>query len=77
MTREETDVLPILMKTLCQAEQRHIVWKSVQAMPLRLLERFMPWISAKLDEKDVEDWLENIRKASNSTQKPLVELLSE
>lgn len=77
MTREETDVLPILMKTLCQAEQRHIVWKLVQAMPLRLLERFMPWISAKLDEKDVEDWLENIRKASNSTQKPLVELLSE
>ena len=75
MTREETDILPVLMNSLCAAEQRHIVWKLVQAMPLRLLERFMPWIAAKIPGEDVNEWLKNIRKASSPSQKPLVQLL--
>ena len=75
MNREETDVLPILCKSLCVAQQRHIVFKLVQAMPLRLLERFMPWIAASIPEDEANEWLSDIRKASSPSQKPLVELL--
>lgn len=41
------DVLPVLMRTLCMAEQRHMVWRILRAMPLRLLERVMPWVAGE------------------------------
>ena len=33
------------MRSLCQAQQRHMVWRILRAMPLRLLERVMPWVA--------------------------------
>lgn len=77
MAREESEVLPPLMSSLCLAEQRHMVWRLVQAMPLRLLERVMPWVAGKLREEDVKDWLRNIQRAASVTEAPLVELLSQ
>ncbi len=47
MAREEAEVLPLLMRTLCAAEQRHMVWRILRAMPLRLLERVMPWVAGE------------------------------
>lgn len=47
MAREESEVLPVLMRTLCPAEQRHMVWRILLAMPLRLLERVMPWVAGE------------------------------
>jgi zinc finger-like protein len=40
-------VLPLLMRTLCMAQQRHMVWRILRAMPLRLLERVMPWVAGE------------------------------
>lgn len=39
------DVLPVLMRSVCMAQQRHMVWRILRAMPLRLLERVMPWVA--------------------------------
>ena len=75
MAREENDVFPILMKKLCPAEQRYIVWRLMQAMPLRLLERFMPWIAVKIPKGDVARWLADMMMASQPAQRPLVDLL--
>ncbi|KAI8103324.1 hypothetical protein M9435_004663 [Picochlorum sp. BPE23] len=75
MAREESDIFPALMARLCPAEQRYIVWRLVQAMPLRLLERFMPWIASQISKTDLDMWLSDMRKASQTEQKPLVELL--
>eukprot|EP00889_Picochlorum_renovo_P002701 jgi/Picre1/29731/NNA_005114.t1 len=75
MAREESDIFPALMERLCPAEQRYIVWRLVQAMPLRLLERFMPWIASQISKTDLDMWLSDMRKASQTEQKPLVELL--
>jgi hypothetical protein len=36
------------MRTLCAAEQRHMVWRILRAMPLRLLERVMPWVAGEM-----------------------------
>lgn len=77
MAREETEVLPPLMRSLCLAEQRHMVWRLVRAMPLRLLERVMPWVAGKLREDDVKEWLGNIKQAAPVAEAPLVELLSQ
>lgn len=45
MAREEADVLPLLQERLCASQQRHMVWRTLCAMPLRLLERVLPWLA--------------------------------
>ena len=45
MAREEADVLPLLEARLCAGQQRDMVWRTLQAMPLRLLERVLPWLA--------------------------------
>ncbi|EFN52596.1 hypothetical protein CHLNCDRAFT_138627 [Chlorella variabilis] len=75
MAREEAEVLPILTRSVCMAQQRHMVWRILRAMPLRLLERVMPWVAGRLREEDVREWLANIRSAAPRHEAPLVELL--
>ena len=48
MTREEAAVLPLLTRGLCRREQRAMVWRTLRAMPLRLLERVLPWLAGTL-----------------------------
>ncbi|KIY98471.1 hypothetical protein MNEG_9490 [Monoraphidium neglectum] len=48
MRREEADVLPLLAAALAPERQRAMVWRTLRAMPLRLLERVMPWLVAKI-----------------------------
>jgi len=38
-------VLPILEERLGHAEQCSMVWETLKEMPLRLLERVMPWLA--------------------------------
>ena len=38
-------VLPVLEQHMEVAQQRLIVWHTLRAMPLRLLERVMPWLA--------------------------------
>jgi hypothetical protein len=38
------------------------VWRTLRAMPLRLLERVMPWLAAKLPEPDIEEMLATVRR---------------
>jgi hypothetical protein len=45
MAREEADVLPLLRRRLCAKQQRDLVWRTLRAMPLRLLERVLPWLA--------------------------------
>ncbi len=45
MAREEAAVLPLLVAGLCTHEQRAMVWRTLRAMPLRLLERMLPWLA--------------------------------
>jgi len=42
MAREEADVFPLLARHLCATQQRVMVWRTLRAMPLRLLEQVMP-----------------------------------
>ncbi len=50
MEREETDVFPLLEAHLCEQQQRMLLYRTIRAMPLRLLERVMPWVVSKWGE---------------------------
>ncbi|GIL78726.1 hypothetical protein Vretimale_373 [Volvox reticuliferus] len=76
MQREETDVFPLLEAHLCEAQQRVLVYRTIRAMPLRLLERVMPWVVSGLDDAAAVSLLSNIRFGAPANDLPLVELLS-
>eukprot|EP00210_Caulerpa_lentillifera_P007734 g7380.t1 len=52
MLREEQEVFPLLQEKLDLNEQCLMVWRTLKMMPLRLLERVMPWISSQLSESE-------------------------
>ena len=41
-------MLPVLEARMCVAEQRAVVWRTLRAMPLRLLERMLPWVAGTI-----------------------------
>lgn len=51
LDREERELLPALRLHLCTGEKQALVWKSLQALPLRILERIMPWIALHIGPK--------------------------
>lgn len=61
MTREETEIFPLLQQKLCYEQQCTIFWKTLSIMPLRLLERVMPWLAGRLDEKEYNQFLKFMR----------------
>ena len=46
MLREEQEIIPLLQQKLGSVDQCLIVWQTLTVMPLRLLERVMPWMSS-------------------------------
>ncbi len=75
MNREETEVFPLLERHLCVHRQRSMVWRTLTAMPLRLLERVLPFVTASLDESDTAELLNNIRLGCPEPGSALVRLL--
>lgn len=57
MLREEQEVFPVLQENLGSIEQCLMVWKTIKMMPLRLLERVMPWIASQLSESEYKGLL--------------------
>ena len=43
----QESVLPLLEAYMCVAEQRAVVWRTLRTMPLRLLERMLPWVAGE------------------------------
>jgi len=76
MAREEADVLPVLEARLCRQGQRSLVWGTLRAMPLRLLERVAPWLAARhLCPEDAKGVIETLRLGAPEADRRLVELL--
>jgi len=75
MTREEKEVFPVLQAKLGSGEQCLILWRTLKMMPLRLLERVMPWISSQLSESEYAGWITALR-IGGMEDSTAVELLS-
>lgn len=76
MAHEEASVLPLLAARLPLPRQRRLVWDTLRAMPLRLLERVMPWLVAKLSARDAGQLLATMRLGAPRSDATLVQLLS-
>lgn len=46
-------------------EQRVLLYRSLRLMPLKLLERVLPWLVAILSEDETKVMLENLRLAGS------------
>ncbi|KAH7331508.1 hypothetical protein KP509_20G037100 [Ceratopteris richardii] len=72
---EEQKVFPLARKHLTQSEQRHLVYSSFRVMPLKLLEKVLPWLVTALNNEEVRNLLINIHLAAPENDAALALLL--
>ncbi|KAG6554197.1 hypothetical protein Mapa_004113 [Marchantia paleacea] len=73
---EEKEVLPLARKHFSVEEQRTLLYQSLRVMPLKLLERVLPWLVGVLSEDEAKDMFQNMRLAAPHTDKALVTLFT-
>ncbi|KAL6620645.1 hypothetical protein ACP70R_035784 [Stipagrostis hirtigluma subsp. patula] len=73
---EETKVLPKARTSFSLEKQRELLYRSICVMPLKLLERVIPWFVAKMNDTEAASFLQNMRLAAPSSGTALVTLLS-
>ncbi|KAJ6822284.1 zinc finger protein BRUTUS [Iris pallida] len=73
---EEAEVLPLARKHFSLAIQRELLYRSMCVMPLRLLERVLPWFVSKLSHEEARSFLKNMHMAASSSDSALVTLFS-
>ncbi|CAN6451570.1 unnamed protein product [Victoria cruziana] len=73
---EELQVLPLAREHFGHKEQRELLYKSLCVMPLRLVERVLPWLVSSLKEQEAKYVLQNMRLAAPPSDVALVTLFS-
>ncbi|KAL6848619.1 hypothetical protein ACP4OV_021202 [Aristida adscensionis] len=73
---EETKVLPKARISFSPEKQRELLYRSLCVMPLKLLERVLPWFVAKMNDTEAMSFLQNMRLAAPSSGTALITLLS-
>ncbi|KAK9036720.1 hypothetical protein V6N11_078712 [Hibiscus sabdariffa] len=69
-------VLPIARKNLSFKRQRELLYQSLCVMPLRLIERFLPWLVGSLTDNEAWNFLKNMLLAAPATDTALMTLFS-
>lgn len=75
LVNEETKVFPLARVHCSIEEQRGLVYKSLRVMPLKLLEKVLPWLVATLEEEEAKIMLDNICLAAPAGDAALITLL--
>ncbi|XP_057812774.2 zinc finger protein BRUTUS isoform X2 [Cryptomeria japonica] len=73
---EEFEVLPLAREHFSIQEQRILLYESLRIMPLKLLERVLPWLVATLSEQEMKEMLQNMHQAAPNADMALVTLFS-
>ncbi|XP_077244625.1 zinc finger protein-like protein [Tasmannia lanceolata] len=73
---EEVSVLPLARQHFSLQKQRDLLYESLCVMPLKLVERVLPWLVGSLSEEDARSFLHNIRLAAPPSDTALVTLFS-
>ncbi|CAL9042149.1 unnamed protein product [Musa banksii] len=73
---EEAEVLPLARLRFSPEKQRKLMFKSLCVMPLKLLERVLPWFVANLSDEEASSFLQNMHLAASSSESALVTLFS-
>ncbi|KAL2642312.1 hypothetical protein R1flu_009899 [Riccia fluitans] len=73
---EEKEVIPLAHKHFSVEEQRTLLYQSLRVMPLKLLERVLPWLVGALKEDEAKDMFQNMHLAAPQADKALVTLFT-
>jgi zinc finger-like protein len=73
---EETQALPLARKHFSFKKQREILYQSLCVMPLKLIERVLPWLVGSLNDDEARNFLKNIHLAAPALDTALVTLYS-
>ncbi|RYR57278.1 hypothetical protein Ahy_A05g023000 isoform B [Arachis hypogaea] len=71
---EEVQVLPLARKHFSIKRQRELLYQSLCMMPLKLIERVLPWLVGSLTEDEAKMFLKNMQLAAPATDSALVTL---
>ncbi|XP_059638509.1 zinc finger protein BRUTUS-like isoform X2 [Cornus florida] len=73
---EEVQVLPLARKHFSFKRQRELLYQSLCVMPLKLIERVLPWLVGSLTEDEARNFLNNMHLAAPAADNALVTLFS-
>ncbi|XP_065880980.1 zinc finger protein BRUTUS-like [Euphorbia lathyris] len=73
---EEAQVLPLARKHFNAKRQRELLYQSLCVMPLKLIERVLPWLVGSLSEEEAKTFLQNTLMAAPASDSALVTLFS-
>ncbi|MFQ6632720.1 hypothetical protein Gotur_012013 [Gossypium turneri] len=73
---EEVQVLPIAKKNFSFKRQRELLYQSLCVMPLRVIERVLPWLVGSLTDHEARNFLKNMQLAAPATDSALMTLFS-
>ncbi|XP_021749708.1 zinc finger protein BRUTUS-like [Chenopodium quinoa] len=73
---EEIQVLPLARKLFSPQRQRELMYQSLCVMPLKLIERVLPWLVRSLSEEEAKCFLKNMHMAAPAADAALVTLFS-
>ncbi|OIT05344.1 PREDICTED: zinc finger protein BRUTUS [Nicotiana attenuata] len=71
---EEVQVLPLARKHFTPDRQRKLLYQSLCLMPLKLIERVLPWLVGSLSEDEARKFLKNLQLAASAHDSALVTL---
>ncbi|KAL2321184.1 hypothetical protein Fmac_030153 [Flemingia macrophylla] len=71
---EEVQVLPLARKHFSFKRQRELLYQSLCMMPLKLIERVLPWLIRSLTEDEAQMFLKNMQLAAPAIDSALVTL---
>ncbi|KAM1026479.1 hypothetical protein ACFX2I_039345 [Malus domestica] len=75
-SNEEVQVLPLAREHFSFKRQRELLYQSLCMMPLRLIERVLPWLVGTLTEDETKNFLKNMQLAAPVPDSALVTLFS-
>ncbi|XP_021645303.2 zinc finger protein BRUTUS isoform X2 [Hevea brasiliensis] len=73
---EEVQVLPLAQKHFSFRRQKELLYQSLCVMPLKLIERVLPWLVGSLTEDEAKNFLKNMWSAAPSSDTALVTLFT-
>ncbi|XP_020532353.1 zinc finger protein BRUTUS isoform X1 [Jatropha curcas] len=73
---EEIQVLPLARKHFSFKRQQELLYQSLCVMPLKLIERVLPWLVGFLTEDEAKNFLINMQSAAPLTDTALITLFT-
>ncbi|MCO5569695.1 hypothetical protein L7F22_023411 [Adiantum nelumboides] len=73
--KDEAAVFPLVQNYFSIREQQALLYECLRMLPLKVLEKVLPWLASLLSEEDLKDMLQNIKHGGPVKDEAFVNLL--